>query len=323
MSQVKTRLVNGHKGGQVAVMLKMLLRIGLAFMILGSVAVAQVESDTTYETEIERWRSERTARLTSEGGWLSLIGLHFLKDGDNTLGSAEDNDIVLAAGPEYLGTVHLGKYARVKIQINPGQDVRVDGVEMLSADLADGRKNKPTLVTAGTMSFYVIERGGKKALRVKDSASARRRDFGGIDYFPIDLSWRIQAQWVPFDQPKSVPIKNILGQESMAMVLGKVVFEREGQTYELLPLQDSFGAPLFLIIADETSGEETYGAARFVYADAPKDGVVMIDFNKAINPPCAYTPFATCPLPPAENVMPIAVRAGEKDYRGSHLLIEE
>ena len=160
MSQVKTRLVNGHKGGQVAVMLKMLLRIGLAFMILGSVAVAQVESDTTYETEIERWRSERTARLTSEGGWLSLIGLHFLKDGDNTLGSAEDNDIVLAAGPEYLGTVHLGKYARVKIQINPGQDVRVDGVEMLSADLADGRKNKPTLVTAGTMSFYVIEREG-------------------------------------------------------------------------------------------------------------------------------------------------------------------
>ena len=196
--------------------------------------------------------------------------------------------------------------------------MRVDGEEVLSADLADGRKNKPTVVTAGTMSFYVIERGGEKALRVKDSESARRRDFVGIDYFPIDPSWRIEAQWVPFAQPKSVPIKNILGQESMAMVLGKVVFEREGQTYELLPLQDSLGAPLFLIIADETSGEETYGAARFVYADAPKDGVVVIDFNKALNPPCAYTPFATCPLPPVENVLPIAVRAGEKDYQGSH-----
>lgn len=112
-------------------------------------------------------------------------------------------------------------------------------------------------------------------------------------------------------------MKNILGQESRAMVLGKVVFEREGQTFELLPLQDDLGSPLFLIIADETSGEETYGAARFVYADAPKDGKVVIDFNTALNPPCAYTPFATCPLPPAENVLPIAVRAGEKDYQGS------
>jgi len=299
-------------------MLKMLLRIGLVFLLFGSVASAQVEQDTTYETEIETWRSERTARLTSEGGWLSLIGLHFLKDGDNTIGSAEDNDIVLAAGPTHLGTVHLGKYARAKIQINPGQGVKVDGVEMLSADLADGRKNAPTLVTAGTMSFYVIERGGKKALRVKDRESPRRRDFVGIDHFPIDPSWRIEAQWVAFAKAKSVPMKNILGQESRAMVLGKVVFEREGQTFELLPLQDSLGSPLFLIIADETSGEATYGAARFVYADAPKDGVVILDFNQAINPPCAFTPFATCPLPPAENVLPIAVRAGEKDYQGSH-----
>lgn len=297
---------------------KMISRIGLAFLILGSVALAQDAPDSAYEAEIESWRSERTSRLTSEAGWLSLIGLHFLKDGANTIGSADDNDIVLAAGPEHLGTVHLGDYARAKIQINPGQGVLVDGEEMLSADLADGRKDKPTVVTAGTMSFYVIERGGKKALRVKDSASARRRDFVGIDYFPIDPSWRVEAQWVSFVQPKRVPIKNILGQESMAMVLGKVVFEREGHTFELLPLQDSLGAPLFLIIADETSGEETYGAARFVYADAPKNGVVVIDFNQALNPPCAFTPFATCPLPPAENVLPIAVRAGEKDYQGSH-----
>jgi uncharacterized protein (DUF1684 family) len=113
-------------------------------------------------------------------------------------------------------------------------------------------------------------------------------------------------------------MKNILGEESRAMVMGKVVFEREGQVYELLPLQSSLGAPLFLVIADETGGEETYGAARFVYADAPREGRVIIDFNKALNPPCAFTPFATCPLPPSQNVLPIAVRAGEKNYQGSH-----
>ncbi len=299
-------------------MLKMLFRIGLGVWCLGMIGYAQAEEVTAYQAEVESWRADRTARLTSERGWLTLIGLHFLEDGANTVGRAEDNDIVLAAGPEHLGVVHLGKYARAKIQVNPGLDVKVDGVEMLSADLSDGRKNKPTMVTCGTMSFYVIERGGKKALRVKDSASARRREFLGIDYFPIDPTWRIEADWVPFTKPRTVSIKNILGQESSAMVLGKVVFEREGQTFELLPLQNDLGSPLFLIIADETSGEETYGAARFVYTDAPKDGKVVIDFNKALNPPCAYTPFATCPLPPKENVLPIAVRAGEKDYRGSH-----
>ena len=298
-------------------MLKMLLWFGLLCLV-GLMPAHARTVGTEYESKIQEWRAERVEKLMSNSGWLSLIGLHFLEEGDNTVGSADDNDIVLAAGPEHLGTVHLGKYARAKIQVNPGHDVKVDGVEMLSADLADGRKNKPTVVTAGTMSFYVIERGGKKALRVKDRESARRRDFVGIDYFPIDPTWRVEARWVPFDQPKSVPMKNILGHESRAMVLGKVVFERKGRTFELLPLQDDLGSPLFLIIADETSGEETYGAARFVYADAPKDGKVVIDFNTALNPPCAYTPFATCPLPPAENVLPIAVRAGEKDYQGSH-----
>ncbi len=304
--------------GHFEVMLKMLFRIGLGFWCLGVMGIAQAEESAAYQAELESWRAERTERLTNEHGWLSLIGLHFLKQGANTIGKAEDNDIVLAAGPDHLGTAYLGKYARVKLQINPGQGVRVDGEELLSADLADGRKNKPSVVTVGTMSFYVIERGGRKALRVKDSASDRRRDFGGIDYFPIDPSWRVEARWVPFAKSKSVAINNTLGEVSRATMLGKVVFERDGRTFELLPLQDSVGAPLLLVIADETSGTESYEAARFGYADAVKEGVVIIDFNKALNPPCAYTPFATCPLPPKQNVLPIAVRAGEKDYRGSH-----
>lgn len=298
-------------------------RVSLLFLLVCGSVRAETSATTgagdDYTREVESWRTERVTRLTSEEGWLSLIGLHFIDGkGPHSLGSADDNDIVLAAGPEHIGAVSLDKYGRVKIQINPGLGVMVDGRDYLSANLDEGDHGKPTMVTCGTMSLYVVDRGGKKALRVKDSESERRRDFVGLDYFPIDPSWRIEAKWVPFDKPKQVPIKDILGQESPAMILGKVVFERDGRTFELLPLQDDLGAPLFLIIADKTSGKETYEAVRFIYADAPRDGKVIIDFNHAINPPCAFTPFATCPLPPAENVLPIAVTAGEKNYRGSH-----
>lgn len=298
-------------------------RVSLLFlMVLGFVRAETpdaVGGTDDYTKEVENWRQERVERLTSEEGWLSLIGLHFIEGNEpHSLGSADDNDIVLAAGPEHIGAVSLDKYGRMKIQINPGLGVMVDGRDYMSANLNEGGHGKPTTVTCGTMSFYAIDRGGRKALRVKDSESERRRDFVGLDYFPIDPSWRVEAKWVPFDKPRQVPIKDVLGQKSPAMILGKVVFERNGRTFELLPLQDDLGAPLFLIISDKTSGEETYGAARFVYADAPRDGKVIIDFNKAINPPCAFTPYATCPLPPAENVLPIAVTAGEKNYRGSH-----
>ncbi len=299
-------------------MIKRILLGCLTLTLVSAATETPTDAVDSYDQEIEAWRDSRQDRLTSPAGWLTLIGLHFLAAGENTVGTADDNTIVLAAGPEHLGTMYLEANGSVKLQVNPGLGVLVDGREVLSADLAPDAKGSPTVVTSDTMSFYVINRGEKLALRVKDSESARRRDFAGIDYYPIDPTWRIEARWVPFDRPRDVMIKNILGQESNAMMLGKVVFERDGHTFELLPLQSSLGEPLFIIIADETSGTETYGAARFVYADAPVDGKVVLDFNKAVNPPCAFTPFATCPLPPAENVMKIAVTAGEKDYRGEH-----
>jgi len=271
-----------------------------------------------YVTEVETWRAARLSRLVSPGGWLSLIGLHFLEEGENAVGTGGDNDIVLAAGPESLGTVVLEESGRVMLRVTPGAGVKVNGKDVLSAELVPEGRGATTTVSAGTMSFYVVVRGDKYGLRVRDSESPRLKNFAGIDHFPIDESWRIIADWVPFPKPREVMIGNILGQESPALVLGKVVFERDGRTCELLPLQETLGEPLFLIIADETSGKETYGAARFVYADQPADGKVVIDFNKAINPPCAFTPFATCPLPPKENVLPIAVTAGEKDYAGEH-----
>ncbi len=272
----------------------------------------------TYEDELNAERAARVQRLTAPDGWLSLIGLHFLAAGDNSVGSAPDNQVVLAAGPAHLGNVAVDANGSARLQVTPGVEVRVNGAPVLSADLGDGRTGRAVTVSCGTVSFFVIERGGRLALRVRDTESKRRQDFVGIEYFPTDPTWRIEATWEPYARPREVPIKNILGQESKALVLGRAVFTRDGHTIGLLPLQESPEDPLFFVISDLTSGEETYGAARFLYADPPRDGRVVLDFNRAINPPCAFTPFATCPLPPQENQMPVAVRAGEKDYRGAH-----
>jgi len=287
------------------------------FLFTSFVAAAvSASSFENYEAELAEWQAQRVARLTAPDGWLSLIGLHFLQEGEQRVGSTEGNDMILAAGPPSLGVIELQPSGRVMLRVTPGAGVRVDGREMLSAELIPqgrGPRGQTTTVSCGSMSFYVIVRGGRMALRVQDTASPRRTRFAGIERFPTDESWRIEAQWEAFGAPREVTITNTLGQESRAFVMGRAVFEREGQRLTLLPLQETLGAPLFFIIADETSGYDTYGAARFIYADPPDEsGRLIIDFNKAINPPCAFTPYATCPLPPSENVLPIAVRAGEK-----------
>lgn len=285
-------------------------------LILGLAACAGAPGDdAAHAREIERWRSERLAELTTPDGWLTLIGLHFLPPGKSTLGSARDNDVVLAAGPAHLGAVTVGDDGRVRFDVAAGADVRIDGRPARTAELrADDVQ--PTLVTSGTVTFFAIERGGKKALRVKDSASERRTRFRGLEYFPIERAWRIEARWVPFERSRIMPITNIIGQTSPAIFPGKAVFEHDGRTFELLPIDEGPGKPLFFVIADATSGRETHGAARFIYAPPPEGDRIILDFNRAENPPCAFTPFGTCPLPPKENRLPFAVTAGEKVYRG-------
>lgn len=292
--------------------MRFLLVAALAFLVF---TAAPLRAD--YSEEIAQWRRERVARLTTPDGWLSLVGLHWLQPGDNPVGSAADNTVRLAAGAPYLGTVRLAADGRATFLAAPASQTEVDGVAAGShpIDLRYGA-GKPSIVSADRISFIVIKRGEKVGLRVRDRESERRTGFLGIDYFAIDPSWRIEAQWVAFEQPRMIPITNVLGQTSAMPVPGKAVFTRDGQTFELLPVLEGAGEPLFFIIADATSGNETYAASRFLYADAPKDGKVVLDFNRAQNPPCAFTPFATCPLPPKENRLPIRVPAGEKVYRG-------
>jgi uncharacterized protein (DUF1684 family) len=264
---------------------------------------------------IEAWRAERLAALTSPDSWLSLIGRHRLQPGVNSIGTAEDNTIKLAAGPAYLGTVTLadGKAGFVPA---PGAIVTVDGQPATATELIY-HADKPTHVEFGTANFYVMERGDGLYLRVKDRASTRLKNFPGLDYFPVDPAWQIEAQWIPFDPPHQVNITNVLGQTSPAPVPGKAVFTHDGHTIELLPI-DEGSDELFFVLTDLTAGEETYEASRFLYAAKPKDGKVILDFNRMQNPPCAFTPFATCPLPPKENHLPFRVTAGEKKFRGEH-----
>lgn len=280
---------------------------------------AVVNQDTGYAQEIASWRATRLAQLTKVDGWLSLIGLHFLQPGDNTLGTAKDNTVVLAKGPAHLGVATVSAEGKVTLKPEAAAGVKIAGASVGEGELKPGEGvAKPTLVTCGSVTFFVIERGGKKALRVKDSESERRAHFAGLDYFPIDPSWRIEARWVEFEKSRLLPVTNMIGQTSPEPVPGKAVFERDGKTYELLAIDEGRNEPLFFVISDATSGRETYGASRFIYAEWPKDGKIVLDFNRAENPPCAFTPFATCPLPPKENRLPIAVCAGEMNYRGAH-----
>ncbi len=286
--------------------------------VLSAGAAVEPTTGADYVKTIETWRAQRVQRLTAPDGWLTLIGLHFLKPGANTIGTAPGNSVVLSQGPAHFGTVVLGADGKVTLTLNPAAGAFIDGQSRFSAELDEGRQGRPTLVSCGSVSFFVIDRGGRKALRVKDRESERRTHFLGVDYFAIDPSWRIEARWVPFAHPREIPVKNVLGQESPALVLGKAVFERAGHTYELLPIQEAPDEPFFFVIADLTSGDQTYAAGRFLYADPPQGGKLVLDFNRAQNPPCAFTPFATCPLPPKENRLPLAVTAGEKRYRGAY-----
>lgn len=291
----------------------------LSRCLLLALLVVPAAAQDDYTKSIEAWRAARVARLTTPDGWLTLIGRHQLSPGPNTVGTATENAIKLAAGPPYLCTVNLAPDRKITLTPATGALVQVDGAPAHDPVELVFEGDKPTRVTFGTASFYVMRRGEGLYLRVRDSAAASRAHFAGIEYFPIDPTWRIEAAWVPFNPVKQVNITNMIGVTEPAPVPGKAVFTWQGRTVELIPI-DEGGDDLFFVLTDLTAGEETYEASRFLYAPKPKPGEtkVVLDFNRMQNPPCAFTAYATCPLPPKENRMPFRVTAGEKKYHGAH-----
>ncbi|MES2405229.1 MAG: DUF1684 domain-containing protein [Pseudomonadota bacterium] len=277
-----------------------------------------MDIDKTCAREIERWHEARIARLTAPDGWLSLVGLEWLKPGGNRLGSAADNDIVLARAPAHLGTITWAEDGTLSISLEADTGATIDGKTETNAVLLDDSQAAPTTIAFGSVNFIAIDRGGRKGLRVRDSEAQTRTQFVGIERFPVDPAWRIVADWQPLDPPFQLATGTVIGTIENYPAPGKAVFEREGQGFELYPVIEVPGdTQLFLIFADATSGKETYGAARFLYADMPRDGKIVLDFNKAYNPPCAFTPYATCPLAPPENRLALRVLAGERKYRKS------
>lgn len=273
---------------------------------------------TSHEHDVAAARARRLELLTAPGGWLSLIGFEWLQEGANRVGSASDNDIVLTTGPAKLGTIMLAPDGTATIELAPGSGARVDGQVVERATLRDDANGStPSEVRFGSATLFVIERDGRKAVRVKDEQAASRVGFQGLEYFPIDPTWRVVADWVPFDPPYELELGTVIGTIEKEKVPGKAVFTRDGRVFELYPIQEVPEA-LFFVFGDLTSGKETYGAGRFLDTGLPVDGKLVIDFNEARNPPCSFTPYATCQLAPPENRLDVRVEAGELKYSGGH-----
>lgn len=283
-----------------------LLMTGFAFLLLES-------GLPLYKAQIERWRGERQAALTSDSGWLTVAGLFWLKEGRNTVGTAPGNNFVLPkdSAPDIVGAFEFHSGVTT-FHAAPGVQVTVNGKAVSSAALKPDTSGPADVVEVRALTLYVIQRGARFGIRLKDRNSELRKEFTAIRYFPVDENYRVKARFVPYNPPKRILVPDILGETSNEPSPGYAEFTLNGRTCRLDPVSE--GDELFFIFKDLTSGKETYPPGRFLYSGMAKNGEVILDFNKAYNPPCAFTPYATCPLPPAQNHLPIRIEAGELRY---------
>lgn len=297
----------------------MALRIWLVRLILACGGLALVTSmthasDPDYRAAIEKWRQEREARLTADDGWLTVAGLFWLQDGENRFGTDPLNDIVLpeGSGPAEIGVFEY-RHGKTSVRIKEGVTVTMNGKPVRTAELRPSVPGPPDTLAIGDVTFFVHVSGERYAVRVKDKNSRLLREFKGLRWFPVNEAYRVTARFVAYEAPRTVHVPNILGDLETYTSPGTVALTLNGQDLRMQALSASQDRVWF-IFRDLTSGRETYHAARFLYADGPKDGKVVLDFNQAYNPPCAFNPFTTCPLPPPENRLRIRVEAGELDY---------
>ncbi|WHO94411.1 DUF1684 domain-containing protein [Xanthomonas campestris] len=283
-------------------------------------APAPVALDKTFLADNAAWREARLTELRAPDGWTSLVGLHWLSLKAHYIGRSADSGIRLAVGPPKMGMVSSERDA-VWFVPERGAALTVGGKPLTGKiRFQSDIDPQPTLIgfDDGKGVLSLIHRGDRYALRVKHADAPSRTGFAGLEYWPIDPSWRIQARYVPNNVGKTIPIVDIVGISSEQPNAGAIEFERDGKTYRLEAIGEP-GRPMFVVFADRTSGHGSYSAGRFLDLEAPDaSGHVVVDFNRAINPPCAFTPFATCPLPPPENRIDLAVSAGEKAYKAAH-----
>lgn len=266
-----------------------------------------------YVDELNHWRhTTMENRLRDEDGWLALVGLHWLHEGRNTIGKNPTADIVLENEriPDHLGSIELVDN-QVTLTIESDVQVTVDGETVSKVLLRpDNSEGGPSLVQVGSIIFFYIRRGDEFGIRVRDLNNPARLNFTGRKWFPVDLNYKLTGKFIPHAEPRTLQIVSSTGHMLPMSNPGRVEFTLHGQTLSL----EAFAAgdkEVWFVFKDKTSAVSTYGAGRFLYAPLAADGTVTLDFNRAYNPPCAFTPYATCPRPPKENILPVEISAGE------------
>jgi uncharacterized protein (DUF1684 family) len=279
----------------------------------------ETKGSPEYLEEIRQWDQKRTERLKADDGWLNLVGRTWLKPGENKFGSAKDNDVVIESSkvPEYMG-VFTFEDSTVTMKVYDDVEVLFNGQPVKEMVMIGDHKKEMTVFQYGSIKWNLIVRNELYGIRFRDLESELVKSFSGIERFPVNGDWRITADFEAYNPQKKIEVPNVLGQIDEELSPGAVVFTRDNQTYRIDAIDA--GERLWLIFADGTSGEETYGGGRFLYTDSKADssGKVIVDFNKAYNPPCVLTKFATCPLPPSENYIKLRITAGEKMWEGHH-----
>jgi uncharacterized protein (DUF1684 family) len=267
-----------------------------------------------YQKEIGDWHAERIKNLKEPNGWLNLVGLYWLEEGPNSFGSGPRNKIVFPAGTIVDEAGYFERSGdKVKLVVQHQAAITVNGKPVTEAIVFDKDSTRQPVLSCGNLRWTLIRRDDKIGIRLRDLASPAIKTFKDIERFSVDTSWRIEAVLQTAGAAQRIAIKNVLGQTSQQPTAGKLVFTVNHQQYSLDALDE--GDELFVIFGDETNGQSTYPSGRFLYAKKPgADGKTILDFNKAYNPPCAFTNYATCPLPPKENILSFAITAGEKNY---------
>lgn len=268
-----------------------------------------------YYEKIDRWHQKRIQSLSQQDSWLTLAGLYSLEEGIQTVGADSSNDLVFPPGAaRQLGTIHK-QDTTFSLQVNKGVTVRHEGRPVTTMTLESDNSGHPTILKHDSFSWYIIERRGTYYLRLKDQNHPNLKAFNGIERFPVSRDWRIKAVFRPFDKPQNITIPDIMGNSYEQRIHGSLEFTVRGKQYRMLPLGRPGDEEFFIIFGDETNGSSTYSGGRYMYISTPnEEGVTYIDFNKAYNPPCVFTDYATCPLPPPQNRLDIKVTAGEKMY---------
>jgi uncharacterized protein len=289
----------------------------IAMIAVSSLALSAADSSTDssadYRQRVEQWRAQHQKALAADDGWLTVAGLDWLKEGENRVGADPASEVALPpnSAPAHVATIsfHAGQAV---LHPAPGVPLALNGKPAAQTTLHEDSD----ILAINRLKFYLIRRGERTGIRLKDNDSPERKRFAGLSWYPVDPAWRISAKFTAWDTPHTIAFTNTIGQKESEPSPGYVTFTKDGREYRLEPtLEDG---TLFFVFRDRTSGKTTYGASRFLYTEPAKDGIVYLDFNKAENPPCAFTAYATCPLPPPQNRLDLAVEAGEQNYKGGH-----